>query len=136
MTFVLIISSPDYGKIVFIAMNKANSDHYLYNDARTTNTITFRLLNTQRQMNNGIQVDANSNHCDRGVGKMVIYWWRLRKRTLRVSVCRNGIFFCKFYTFAEATWSIMDRFYNVNRYDIKYTMAINIDVEHISTTSI
>ena len=46
------------------------------------------------------------------------------------------VFFGTFYTVAEATWSIMDRFYNVNRQDIKYTMTTNIDVEHISSTSV
>ena len=34
------------------------------------------------------------------------------------------------------TWSIMDRFYGINGHDIKYTMITNIDVEHISTTSV
>ena len=74
MTFVLIIFFPDYGKIVFIATNEASKQRsLLYNDARTVDTITFRLLNTQQQMNNGIQVDANSKHRDCGEGKMVIY---------------------------------------------------------------
>ena len=30
----------------------------------------------------------------------------------------------------------MDHFYDVNRHDIKYTITNNIDVEHISTTSV
>ena len=46
-------------------------------------------------------------------------------------VCRNGIFFCSFYTAAASKMIEAGRFYVIIGHDIKYTMNNNIDVEHI-----
>ena len=103
------------------------SDNQHHNFPTTQHTTTNEQWNSSRRKQQSLRLRCREN------GYLLMAIAEAYVTCVRVS---QWDFFCKFYTFAEATWSIMDRFYNVNRYDIKYTMTINIDVEHISTTSI
>ena len=123
--------------IVFIAMNVSEKQPEIlvvtgpidngHNFPTTQHTTTNKQWNSSQRKQQSLQLRGREN------GALLMAIAEAYVTCVRVSQCD---FFCKFYTFAEATWSIMDRFYNVNRYDIKYTMTINIDVEHISTTSV